>query len=288
MRPWSSLIVLSLSAKSQPGQPTSSAAEYCKGALGTRARARKRMTAEDNQRMSKHIAAIAGVIDHAILDPSLTDAAMEKELEFARDNALAAVFIKPYAVTLAADILQDCPTAVGTVVGFPQGCTPTDIKVHETHLYCARGATEIDMVVPIGKVLGEEWSSVEQEFERMRAATHQHAAVLKVIFETDYIHTEQHLRMLCRLCSECEVDYVKTSTGFAYTKRDNGSYASDGARDRDIEFMRRHCEPEVKVKAAGGIRTLERLLRLRELGADRIGTSSTKAILDEARTNGYS
>lgn len=238
--------------------------------------------------MDKRLASIAGVIDHAILDPTLTDAAMEKELEFARDNALAAVFIKPYAVTLAADVLQGCPTAVGTVVGFPQGCSPTDIKVHETHLYCARGATEIDMVVPVGKVLGEEWSYVEQELERMRAATHQHAAVLKVIFETDYISSEHHLRMLCGLCSECGVDFVKTSTGFAFTKRDDGRYASDGARDRDIEFMRRHCEPEVKVKAAGGIRTLDRLLHLRSLGADRIGSSSSAAILDEARSKGYS
>lgn len=237
--------------------------------------------------MAKVLASIAGVIDHAILDPTLTDAAMESELVFARDNGLAAVFIKPYAVALAADVLGDCDTAVGTVAGFPQGCTPTDIKVHETHLYCARGATEIDMVVPVGKVLGEEWGYVEQELERMRAATHQHTAVLKVIFETDYIRSDHHLRMLCRLCSEAGVDYVKTSTGFAFTRRDDGSYASDGARDEDIEFMRRHCEPEVKVKAAGGIRTLQRLLHLQVLGADRIGSSSSKAILDEARAQGY-
>jgi deoxyribose-phosphate aldolase len=237
--------------------------------------------------MEKRLADIAGLIDHAILQPTLTDADMERELRFAAQVGAAAVFIKPYGVSLAAEILKDCDTAVGTVAGFPQGGTPTDIKVHETHLYCARGATEIDMVVPVGKVIGEEWGYVEQELERMRAATHQHSAILKVIFETDYIREREHLRMLCRLCSECGVDYVKTSTGFAFTKRTDGSYASDGARDEDVEFMRRHCEPQTKVKAAGGVRTLERLLRLQNLGADRIGSSSTAAILDETRKEGY-
>jgi deoxyribose-phosphate aldolase len=237
--------------------------------------------------MAKRLANIAAVIDHAILQPALTEADMERELRFAAGAGAAAVFIKPYAVSLAAEVLKGSATAVGTVAGFPQGCTPTDVKVHETHLYCARGATEIDMVVPPGKVLGEEWGYVEQEIGRMRAATHQHGAVLKVIFETDYVREREHLRVLCRICSECGVDYVKTSTGFAFTRHGDGSHASDGARDEDIMLMRRHSDPQVKVKAAGGIRTLQRLLHLRSLGADRIGSSSTAAILNEARQQGY-
>ena len=217
--------------------------------------------------MEKRLADIAGVIDHAILQPTLTEADTARELQFAASVGAAAFFVQPYAVALAADVLKGSDTAVGTVAGFPQGCTPTDVKVHEAHLYCDRGATEIDMVVPVGKVIGGEWGYVEQEMQRMRAATHKHDAVFKVIFETEYVRDREQMRMLCRICSECGVDYVKTSTGFAFTRRDDGAYGSDGARDKDIEFMRRHCDPGIKVKAAGGIRTLQRLLHLRSLGA---------------------
>jgi deoxyribose-phosphate aldolase len=175
---------------------------------------------------------------------------------------------------------------VGAVIGFPQGGMMTAMKVAETHCYCAQGAGEVDMVANVGKTTSGEWGYVEGDIRAVKQACDSHGAPLKVIFETDYVRDHALLARLCHICSAVGVAYVKTCTGFAYTLRDDGQYRADGARDADVELMRRESAAQVKVKAAGGIRTLERLLRLRELGAARIGTSATRAILDQVHASG--
>lgn len=224
---------------------------------------------------------IAALIDHAILQPTFTDAFIRTELEFAGSAGCAAVFTQPYVIATAVDVLKGTRTAVGAVVGFPQGGVASAMKVAETHHYCGLGATEVDMVVNVGKTLSGEWGCVEDDIALVKRASDSHGVALKVIFETDYIRDPGVLTRLCHVCSQIGVAYVKTSTGFAYTQRDDGQFRVDGARDSDIVLMRRESAPGVKVKAAGGIRTLSRLLRLHELGAARIGTSATRSILAE-------
>jgi deoxyribose-phosphate aldolase len=155
--------------------------------------------------------------------------------------------------------------------------------VFETEQACQQGATEIDMVVNIGKVLGEDWAYVRQEIEAVCQATHKHKALLKVIFENDYLPEDKHKIKLCQLCSELKVDFVKTSTGYGFVKGEDGKYLYQGATEHDLRLMREHSAPEVQVKAAGGVRTLDDLLKVKALGVTRIGATATASIIEEAK-----
>ena len=157
---------------------------------------------------------------------------------------------------------------VGTVIGFPQGNSTIEIKVAETVKACQDGATEIDMVVNIGKVLQEDWNYIKEEIEAICKATHENGAILKVIFENDFLPGDKYKIELCRICSEVRVDFVKTSTGYGFVKGDNGKYSYQGATHHDLKLMREHSDPAVQVKAAGGIRTLDDLLAAREIPKD--------------------
>jgi len=160
---------------------------------------------------------IAAMIDHAILQPTFTDAFIRRELEFAGQAGCAAVFVQPYVIPVAVDILKGTGTAVGAVVGFPQGGTPAAMKAEETRRYCERGATEVDMVVNVGKALGREFLYVEEEIALVKQAADGFGAPLKVIFETDYVRDDGVKTELCRICTRLGVAYVKTSTGSAST-----------------------------------------------------------------------
>jgi deoxyribose-phosphate aldolase len=219
------------------------------------------------------LAELAKMFDHSLLQPQLTDAELDRGLAVAIEYNVASVCIKPYAVRRAAKLLAGTTIAASTVIGFPHGSHLTRVKVFESELALADGATELDMVVNIGKVLSGEWNYVANDIAAVVTTAHQQGAKVKVIFENAYL-TDEHKRELCRICGEVRADWVKTSTG----------YAESGATLEDLKLMRECSPPWVQVKAAGGVRTFERLLEVRAVGVSRVGATATKAILDEART----
>jgi len=172
---------------------------------------------------------------------------------------------------------------VCTVVGFPHGNSSTEVKVFETQKACEEGAQEIDMVVNIGKVLQEDWEYVGKEIKSIAAVTKKHHAALKVIFENDYLPEDKHKIKLCEICSEAQVEFVKTSTGYGFVKGNDGKFSYEGATEHDLKLMRQHSAPEVQIKAAGGVRTLEDLLKVKSWGVSRIGATATATILEDAK-----
>jgi len=217
-------------------------------------------------------AQIAKMLDHSLLQQTLTDAELDAGCRLARQYDVASVCIKPYAVKRAAEILAGSTVAVGTTVGFPHGSHHTSTKMSEAVSMIVDGATELDMVVNIGKVLSKDWRFVTEDIRAVVELAHQRKALVKVIFENCFLQDE-HKEQLCRICAEVGADFVKTSTG----------YGSTGATDDDLRLMRRCSPPHVQVKAAGGVRTFERLLAVRAIGVTRVGATATKVILDECR-----
>jgi deoxyribose-phosphate aldolase len=215
---------------------------------------------------------LAKMIDHSLLQQTLTDAELERGCLLARAYDVASVCIKPYYVPQAVKLLAGSTVAIGTTVGFPHGGHVTAIKVAEAERASADGATELDMVVNIGKVLSKDWAFVAADIRAVVETAHRRGALVKVIFENCFL-ADEHKEQLCRICAEVGADFVKTSTG----------YGSTGATDDDLRLMRRCSPPHVQVKAAGGVRTLERLLAVRALGISRVGATATQVILDEGR-----
>jgi deoxyribose-phosphate aldolase len=229
------------------------------------------------------ITELAKMIDHSLLHPTMTDEDLKKGCEIARQYNVASVCIKPYAVKQAKEWLKGSDVLVGTVIGFPHGNSTIDIKVLETEKACKDGAAEIDMVVNIGKVLGNDWEYVKKEIDAILEMTHKHGAILKVIFENDYLPDDEHKIKLCEICSGLGVEFVKTSTGYGFVKGEDGKYAYQGATEHDLKLMRKHSADSVQVKAAGGVRTLDDLLRVKDLGVTRVGATATVAMLTAAR-----
>ena len=215
---------------------------------------------------------VAGMIDHALLDPTLGRAGLEAGCRLAREYSVASVCIVPWAVPLCAAILAGSEVRTSTTIGFPHGANATATKLAEVRRALADGATELDMVVNLSWVLDGAWQAVGDEIGAIATATHAGGGKLKVIFENACLNDAQKIR-LCEICGQAGADWVKTSTGFG----------PDGATEADIALMRRHAPATCGVKAAGGIRDLDTLLRFRALGADRVGASRTAAIIDEAR-----
>ena len=229
---------------------------------------------------------ITGMIDHALLHPTLTAEAVEDGLQLCLDYGVATACVKPCDVSTAARMLKGSATGVGTVIGFPHGSTKTGTKLAEVEAALADGAVELDMVVNLGRVKGGDWEAVKNEIRSVNEAATGAGAILKVIFENDFL-VEVEIIRLCEICTEVAVAYVKTSTGFGFVKGSDGTYAYRGARPEDIQLMRKHSGPEVRLKAAGGIRGLDDLLASRELGVSRIGASGTTAIVAEAIARGF-
>ena len=222
--------------------------------------------------LDSNYSAFAKMIDHSLLQPNLTDADLEQGCRLARKYDVASVCIKPYAVALAARLLAGSTVAVGTTVGFPHGGHVTRIKLAEAEQAIADGARELDMVVNVGKVLSADWSYVADDIRAVVEAAHRRGALVKVIFENSMLE-DGHKEKLCHICGEVSADFVKTSTG----------YSVSGATDDDLRLMRRCAPPHVQVKAAGGVRTFDRLLAVRALGVSRVGATATKVILDECK-----
>lgn len=222
------------------------------------------------------------MIDHSLLHPTMTDADLKAGCDLARKYHVASVCIKPYAVKDAVRWLEGSDVLVGTVIGFPHGNSAIAIKKEEALQACRDGAKEIDMVINIGKALQKDWQYITQEIEEINDSVVDQGSILKVIFENDFLPDDQIKIRLCEICSDLEVAFVKTSTGYGMVKGADGKYSYEGATDHDLRLMRKHAAAMVEVKAAGGVRTLDDLIKVKSLGVTRVGATATASILNDA------
>jgi len=215
---------------------------------------------------------IAKTIDHSLLRPELDDAFVEDGCRLAAEYDVASVCVRPADVRRARAILEGTDVAVGTVIGFPHGNHLTATKVFEAERALADGATELDMVIQIGALKSGRDADVQADIAAIVEIAHRAGAIVKVIFENAYLSDDEKFRA-CRLSEAAGADFVKTSTGFA----------PGGATHDDLRLMRANTSPHIQVKAAGGVRTLDALLEVMDLGVTRIGATATKAIIDDFR-----
>ena len=215
---------------------------------------------------------IAKMIDHSLLNPSLTDKELELGCQQGVDYNCASVCIMPYYLKQCAEILRGSTVRPSATIAFPHGGHTTAIKLAEAKQALDDGGEELDMVVNISKVLSGDWGYVREDIKAVIDVAHPAGAKVKVIFENCYLQDAQKIR-LCEICGELKADWVKTSTG----------YGSGGATHADLILMRKHSPAHVQVKAAGGVRDLDALLAVRALGVSRCGATRTAGILDEAR-----
>jgi deoxyribose-phosphate aldolase len=212
------------------------------------------------------------MIDHSLLNPTLTVSDLEAGCRLAIAYEVASVCIMPYYLKRCAEFLRGTGVRASTTIGFPHGGHTSVIKVAEAKQALADGCEELDMVVNISQVLSDNWDYVQSEIKAIVEVTHAAGQKLKVIFENCYLRDDQKIR-LCEICGELNVDWVKTSTG----------YGTGGATLDDLRLMRRHSPVHVQVKAAGGIRDYAALQQVREIGVSRVGASRTREMLDECR-----
>jgi deoxyribose-phosphate aldolase len=215
---------------------------------------------------------VAKMIDHSLLNPTLTWTELEEGCRVARAYDVASVCIMPYALRRCAELLRGSAVRASTTIGFPHGGHTTAVKVAEAAQALADGGEELDAVVNISLVRSGKWDAVRAELKALTDVTHQAGQKIKVIFENCHLADEQKIR-LCQISGDLGVDWVKTSTG----------YGSGGATIEDLKLMRQHSPPHVQVKAAGGVRDLDKLLEVRALGVTRCGASKTAEILEEAK-----
>jgi len=215
---------------------------------------------------------IAKMIDHSLLSPTLTDSDLEQGCRIALDYDVASVCVMPYFLARCAELLAGSTVRPSTTIGFPHGGHATSVKVAEAERALGDGGEELDMVINISKALSGDWDYVRDDVRAVIDITHAAGRKIKVIFENCYLRDDQKIR-LCAICGELGADWVKTSTG----------YGAAGATIDDLKLMRKHSPPEVQVKAAGGVRTLDALLEVRALGVTRVGASRTVEILEECR-----
>jgi deoxyribose-phosphate aldolase len=215
---------------------------------------------------------IAKMIDHSLLNPVMTDRELEAGCRLAVQYDVASACVKPYFLKRCAGLLAGTKVAASTVIGFPHGGHTTVVKVAEAEQALRDGGAELDMVVNIGKALSEDWEYVRQDIQAVADVTHAGGAIVKVIFENCYLQ-DSHKIKLCEICAEVGADFVKTSTG----------YGTGGATIADLKLMRQHSPPHIRVKSAGGVRTLDALLEVRGIGVARSGATRTAEMLDECK-----
>jgi len=215
---------------------------------------------------------IAKMIDHSLLQPNLTVAELDAGCKLAVAYDVASVCILPYYLKRCAEILKGSTVKASTTIGFPHGGHATTIKLTEAVQAVTDRGQELDMVVNISQVLSGNWDYVRDDIASVIKVAHDSGAKVKVIFENCYLQDEHKIR-LCQICGDLHADWVKTSTG----------YGQGGATIEDLSLMRKHSPPHVQVKAAGGVRDLDTLLKIRDLGVTRCGASRTKEMLDDLR-----
>ena len=214
---------------------------------------------------------IAKMLDHSLLKPEMDAETVRIGCEVAKKYDTASVCVKPCDLVIAREVLQGTDVHLSTVIGFPHGSNRTEVKVLEANLAMDDGAVELDMVLNVGRLISGHYDYVKADIAAVVEAAHARGAVVKVILENAYLSDEQK-KIACRLCTEVGADYVKTSTGFA----------PSGAVLADLELMRANCPETVKVKAAGGVRTLDAVLDCRKVGCMRCGATATEIIMEEA------
>lgn len=215
---------------------------------------------------------IAKMIDHSLLRPSLSDDEVIEGCKTAMEYNVATACVRPSDVRLAKRMLVESGVFVSTVIGFPHGAATTHIKFEEAKQAIQDGAVELDLVQHIGKLKSRDYDYVKNDIEIVTCYAHSQNAKVKVIFENCYL-TEEEIIKSCEICNIIGVDWVKTSTG----------YGTGGAETRHIQIMRNYCNPGIQIKAAGGIRTLERAIEMKKLGCTRIGATATADILDDLK-----
>jgi deoxyribose-phosphate aldolase len=215
---------------------------------------------------------VAKMIDHSLLNPALTVEELEDGCRLALRYDVASVCILPYYAARCAQLLAGSTVRTSTTIGFPHGGHRTAVKLAEAEYALQDGAAELDTVINISKARSGDWDYVAGEIRQVTEIVHSGHAKIKVIFENAYLADAAKIR-LCEICGEIGVDWVKTSTGFA----------PGGATMEDLKLMRKHAPPQVQVKAAGGIRDLDTLLEVRDIGVTRVGATRTAQILDEWR-----
>ncbi|MCF7952780.1 MAG: deoxyribose-phosphate aldolase [Spirochaetales bacterium] len=221
--------------------------------------------------MSLSLKEIAKMIDHSLLKPQLTREEVREGCCLAAEYGTAAVCCRPSDIKLCREVLKGSGVKTAAVIGFPHGSNTTESKVYEVGDAISLGAEELDMVLNIGRLISGDTEYVKKDIQAVTASAHPHGVPVKVIFENCYLRDEDKISA-CEICSIAGADFVKTSTGFG----------PGGSTLEDLRLMRSHCPSSVKIKAAGGIRTLDALLAAKEAGAVRIGATATAAMLDEA------
>jgi len=216
--------------------------------------------------------AVAALIDHTVLRPDASAEDVRKVCAEARKYGFASVCVNPARVALAASELSGGRVKVCSVVGFPLGATFTDVKVREAELAIRAGAQEIDMVINVGALKDRNYQTVKSDIQGVAEACHASGVLLKVIIEACLLDDGEKA-IACAISKLAGADFVKTSTGFSKA----------GATAADVALMRRVVGPELGVKAAGGIRTLEDLRAMVAAGASRVGASASIKIVEAAQ-----
>ena len=217
---------------------------------------------------------LARMIDHTLLKPQATEMEIRTLCCEAEEFGFATVCLNPTWVSLAATLLHHTPVKVCTVVGFPLGATPAQVKAFEADHYVTLGATELDMVINIGALKSQHYDVVEEDIALVARVAHSASAVLKVIIETALLTQDEKVKA-CTLAQRAGADFVKTSTGFG----------PGGATVEDVALMRRAVGHAMGVKAAGGIKTAEDALAVIRAGASRIGASAGVKIIESIRND---
>lgn len=214
---------------------------------------------------------LAKMIDHSLLHPGLTTEDIRKGCGEALKYNFAAVVVNPAHIPIASRTLHGSPVKVCSVISFPFGLSPSEVKVHEVRAVLAEGAQEIDMVMNFGALRSGQTDTVRNDIRAVveEAKRFSKGVVVKVILENCYLSDEQK-KQACTLASEAGADFVKTSTGFG----------SGGATVEDVRLMRKVVGQKLGVKAAGGIKSLNQALGMVEAGANRIGASASVAIVE--------
>jgi deoxyribose-phosphate aldolase len=212
------------------------------------------------------------MIDHSLLMPTMTVEQLEEGCRLAVAYDVASVCIMPYYLKRCADLLSGSTVQPSTTIGFPHGGHTTSVKIFEAEKAIEDGCQELDMVVNISLVLSSNWQYVTDEIRAITDLAHASHRKVKVIFENCYLNDAQKIR-LCQICTDLKADWVKTSTG----------YGTGGATIEDLKLMIANVGPGIQVKAAGGVRDFETLVKVKELGVTRCGASRTQAMLDPAR-----
>ncbi|MEA2065753.1 MAG: deoxyribose-phosphate aldolase [Thermotogota bacterium] len=215
---------------------------------------------------------IAKMIDHSLLKPELTKEDIEKGCKLAMNYDVMSVCVRPCDIDFASGLLKKSTVKVTTVIGFPHGANITLTKVYEAESAIERGAVELDMVLNIGRLLSLDYEYVEKDIKNVTSLAHEKDVLVKVILENCYL-TDELIKKACLIAERANADFVKTSTGFG----------SGGAEIKDVKLMRDTVSESVKVKAAGGVRTLDRLIEMKNAGASRIGATATRKILEDAK-----